>query len=83
MGTKLSKNIQAFSIVFLGISIMVGSWFISQSLKANHNRYEILNGINENKTVFDKQTGDYWEQYDNGWRKYRTFSNPTKLDIAK
>jgi len=59
VGINLSKNLLAFSIAFLGICIVLGSWFISQSLKSNQNRYEIISGINDNKTVFDKQTGDY------------------------
>lgn len=83
MGINLSKNLLAFSIAFLGICIVLGSWFISQSLKSNQNRYEIISGINDNKTVFDKQTGDYWQGFDNGWKNYETFSNPTKLELVK
>jgi len=83
VGINLSKNLLAFSIAFLGICIVLGSWFISQSLKSNQNRYEIISGINDNKTVFDKQTGDYWQGFDNGWKKYETFSNPTKLELVK
>ena len=35
-GKLMSKNLQPFAIVFLGIYIVLSSWLISQSLITNH-----------------------------------------------
>jgi len=33
----MNKNLISFSIIFLGLCIVLGSWFISQSLKSFQN----------------------------------------------
>ncbi|MFB7641484.1 hypothetical protein ACFY5J_23645 [Peribacillus butanolivorans] len=73
----MNKNLMAFSIIFLGLSIILGCWFISQSLSfkkddvVEQNRYEfIIMNDNENR-IFDKQTGEYWQSISNNdnWDK--------------
>lgn len=84
----MNKNLQAFSIIFLGVCIIISSWFISEGLKTNNykvveakndNRYEHIMIATDYFRIFDKQTGDYWEKIGGGdWEKYNTpISNPT------
>jgi hypothetical protein len=69
MGVNMSENLMPFSIIFLGISIVIGSWLISQTLKLqckeaiikqdNKFRYELVSPNESNILLFDKQSGDY------------------------
>jgi hypothetical protein len=69
----LSKNIQSFSIVILGLCILLGSWLISQSLRSSQGlkvstqneqfRYEFITPNESNIIIFDKQTGEYWRKF--------------------
>jgi len=78
----MNKNLQAFSIIFLGVCIVIGSWFISVGLKANNsevierqneNRYELIMIATDYFRIVDKQTGDYWEQIGGSdWKKFNT-----------
>lgn len=78
----MNKNLQAFSIIFLGVCFVIGSWFISEGLKAsnreivetqNENRYELIVIATDYFRMLDQQTGDYWEQIGGGdWRKFDT-----------
>ncbi|MFJ7826587.1 hypothetical protein [Psychrobacillus sp. NPDC096623] len=87
----MNKNLQAFSIIFLGVSIVISSWFISEALKTNNNesvesqnekvqnenRYEHIMIATDYFRIFDKQTGDYWEQIGGGeWKKNTSILNP-------
>jgi hypothetical protein len=72
----MSKHLQSLSIMFLGLCIVVSSWFISQSLKSNQvksdntqnqhsetqDRYEFITIASDYFIIFDKQTGEYWSQ---------------------
>lgn len=78
----MNKNLQAFSIIFLGVCFVIGSWFISEGLKAsnreivetqNENRYELIVIATDYFRMLDQQTGEYWEQIGGGdWRKFDT-----------
>lgn len=78
----MNKNLQAFSIIFLGVCFVIGSWFISEGLKAsnreivetqNENRYELIVIATDYFRMLDQQTGEYWEQIGCGdWRKFDT-----------
>ncbi|MBA9026077.1 MULTISPECIES: hypothetical protein [Bacillaceae] len=68
------KYLHSFSIIFFGICVLLGSWFISQSLKSNQDkqekiskgeqyRYELLSPNENNLIIFDKQSGDYWRKF--------------------
>ncbi|WP_232696108.1 hypothetical protein [Brevibacillus daliensis] len=69
----MNKNLQSFSIIFLGICILLSSWFISQSLRSTNQqvnstsneqfRYEFISPNESNIIIFDKQTGEYWRKY--------------------
>jgi len=70
----MSKNLQAFSIIFLGVCILLGCWFISQALNSNLQnqdnttseekfRYELISLNESNIIIFDKQSGQYWRKY--------------------
>ncbi|MGX2961141.1 hypothetical protein JNUCC23_17935 [Peribacillus sp. JNUCC 23] len=67
----MNKYLQSFSMIFFGICVLVGSWFISQSLKSNQEkiskeepyRYELLSPNEHNLIIFDKQSGDYWRKF--------------------
>ena len=70
-GVHMNKNIMSFSVIFLGLCIVVSSWIISQSLKSkqkeivNQNdqyRYEIISSQN-NIILFDKQSGESWRKF--------------------
>ncbi|MBK5243172.1 hypothetical protein [Clostridium sp.] len=90
----MKKNLQAFSIAFLGFCIVLSSWFISESLKTNNNdeaklpqliqnsnRYEFIPISGNYDVIFDKQTGDYWGNLNGGegdWKKNTPISNQTK-----
>lgn len=53
------------STVFVGFCIIIGSWFISNSLdnkKVDKNRYELISVNEQNIIIFDKQTGSYWQK---------------------
>jgi len=73
MGVLMSKNLMPFSIIFLGICIVLGSWLISHSLKLQSKedkikpddkfRYELVSPNNSNIILFDKQSGDYWRKF--------------------
>ncbi len=80
MGVFMSKNLMAFSIIFLGLCIVLGSWFISQSLRfkkdnvikiqQEQNRYEYIKTSDDYDMIFDKQTGDYWGNLQGKWEKH-------------
>ncbi|MEK5147336.1 hypothetical protein SAMN05421670_0458 [Psychrobacillus psychrotolerans] len=89
----MNKSLQAFSIIFLGICIVISSWFISEALKTNNseivesqnekvqneNRYEHIMIVTDYFRIFDKQTGEYWEQIGGGdWEKNTPILNPNK-----
>jgi hypothetical protein len=75
----LSKIFQFLSVIFLGICLLLSSWFISQSLETKQvedvetpnkqaltqevqNRYEFILVKDDHYIIFDKQTGEYWQQ---------------------
>ena len=85
----MSKNVQSFSIVFLGICIVLGSWLISQSLTTNQvdreatendqNRYDFITIVDDYFVIFDKQTGQYWMKIgSNEWEKQRSFNDQSE-----
>lgn len=85
-GDLMSKNLQAFSIVFLGICIVLGSWIISQSLTTNNveneetqneqNKYDFVTIASDYFIIFDKQKGEYWMKIgDSDWEKQQSFSD--------
>ena len=69
----MRKNFQSFSIIILGVCILLGSWLISNSLSSNQGkvvrtqeeqfRYEFLTPNESNIIIFDKQTGEYWRKF--------------------
>ena len=67
----MNKHIMSFSIIFLGICILLGSWFISQSVKIEQVdakkevqfRYELISPNESNLIIFDKQNGEYWRKF--------------------
>src|SRR4051794_32868759 len=69
-GKIMRKYLQTFSIVFLGICIVFGSWLISQSLITNHeeietteteqSKYEFVTIASDYFIIFDNQKGEYW-----------------------
>ncbi len=67
----MNKHLTSFSIIFLGICIFLGSWFISQSLKSERViktqeeqfRYELISPNDTNIIIFDKQSGEYWRKF--------------------
>ncbi|WP_430786922.1 hypothetical protein VBD025_15095 [Virgibacillus flavescens] len=68
----MSKNLQFISIIFLGVCILLGSWFMSQSLdrgselsptSGDQYRYEFISANEQNVIIFDKKTGNYWRKY--------------------
>ena len=77
----MDKHIMSFSIIFLGLCILLGSWFISQSIEPEQvfvttegdSRYELVSLDDSNLILFDKQSGEYWRksiQPDEGpWEK--------------
>lgn len=74
----MSKNLQFLSVIFLGICLLLSSWFISQSLETKkvdvetpskqasgqgiQNRYEFITIASDYFIIFDKETGDYWDK---------------------
>ncbi len=72
----MNKNLLAFSIIFLGICIVLSSWLISNGL-GKQNRYEFIKESG-NYMIFDKKNGDYWtNSQDMGWEKH-PFVSPEK-----
>ena len=84
----LKKNLFAFSIIFLGLCMVLSSWFISQSLKTNRNDETKLSQQEQNSNrceyiqvsgnyyiIFDRQTGNYWGNLNGEWKE-------TKLPIS-
>lgn len=67
----MNKHLMSFSIIFLGLCILLGSWFIAQSLKSEQvnktdkelSRYELISPNDHNIIIFDKQSGEYWRKY--------------------
>jgi hypothetical protein len=68
----VEKNIfQYFSIIFLGICIILGAWIISRSLYSSQSdsipeecfRYDLISVNDNNIIIFDKQSGEYWRKY--------------------
>lgn len=67
----MNKHIMSFSIIFLGICILLGSWFISQSLHSKQEdaakeaqfRYELISANESNLIIFDKKSGEYWQKF--------------------
>ena len=88
----MEKNIfQHFSIIFLGICIIIGAWIISRSLYSSQSdsiseeylRYELISVNDNNIIIFDKHSGEYWRKYiesDEGpteWEKQEFPINPS------
>ena len=79
----MNKHLVSFSIIFLGICILLSSWFISQPLKSEQVdttkeapfRYELISPNDSNLILFDKQSGEYWQKFiepnggPNDWEK--------------
>ena len=78
----MKKNLCAFSIVFLGLCMVLSSWFISQSLKTNRNdetkslqqvqnsnRYEYVQVAGNYYIILDRQTGNYWGNLNGEWKE--------------
>lgn len=67
----MNKHLMSVSIIFLGICILLGSFFISQSLKSEsinktldeQFRYELISPNDSNIIIFDKKNGEYWRKY--------------------
>lgn len=67
----MNKNLLSFSIIFLGICLLLGSWLISQSLKSEEVnttqveqfRYELISPNDSNIIIFDKKSGEYWRKF--------------------
>ena len=67
----MNKPFVSFSIIFLGICILLSSWFISQSLKSEQVdetseaefRYELIPANDNNLIIFDKENGEYWRKF--------------------
>jgi len=75
----MNKHLMSVSIIVLGLCILLGSWFISQSLKSEQVnnkqeeqvnimqeeqfRYELISPNDSNIIIFDKQSGEYWRKY--------------------
>lgn len=50
----MNKNLQAFSIIFLGVCIVISSWFISEALKTNNSEvFESQNEKVQNENRFE------------------------------
>ena len=82
----MNKNFIPFSIVFLGICIVLGSWLISQSFvpqqeiieetEKEQTRYDFITIASDYFIIFDKQKGEYWMKIgDSDWEKQDSFSN--------
>ena len=79
----MNKKFTPFSIVFLGICIVLGSWLISQSLapqqeetENEQSRYDFITIANDYFIIFDKQKGEYWMKIgDSDWEKQDSISN--------
>ena len=86
----MNNKLLAFSIIFVGVCIVISSWFISEALKTdyskvvesgsekvqNENRYGHLMIASDYFRIFDKRTGDYWEKIGGrDWEKYTPLSN--------
>ncbi|MEK4521247.1 hypothetical protein MKX96_06345 [Psychrobacillus sp. FSL W7-1493] len=89
----MNKYLQPFSIIFLGVCMVISAWFISEGLRTNNsevfksenekvqneNRYEHIVIVSDYFRIFDKQTGDYWEQIGGGdWEKNTPILTPNK-----
>ncbi|MFF2878661.1 hypothetical protein ACFVR2_20310 [Gottfriedia sp. NPDC057991] len=89
----MNKNLLPLSIMFLGVCLVISSFFISQSLKFNgdkekiqikqseklklQNRYEFIKITDNHYIIFDRHSGDYWSQ-DNGLDNWiKQKPNPT------
>ena len=67
----MNKPFVSFSIIFLGICILLSSWLISQSLETEQVdetsevefRYELISANDNNLIIFDKETGEYWRKF--------------------
>ena len=67
----MNKHLVSFSIIFLGICILLSSWFISQSLETEQVdetseaefRYELISANDNNLILFDKETGEHWRKF--------------------
>ncbi|MFE4898264.1 hypothetical protein [Peribacillus butanolivorans] len=67
----MNKYLMSFSIIFLGLCLLLGSWFISQSLKSEQVnptqeeqfRFELISPNDSNIIIFDKQSGEYWRKF--------------------
>lgn len=68
----MSKYLQSVSIIFLGLCILLGSWFISRSLDNDSEvslsaeeqyRYEFISANEHNVIIFDKKTGNHWRKF--------------------
>ncbi|MFD4820431.1 hypothetical protein [Peribacillus butanolivorans] len=67
----MNKHLMSFSIIFLGLCLLLGSWFISQSLKSEQVnttqeeqfRYKLISPNDSNIIIFDKQSGEYWRKF--------------------
>lgn len=69
------KNSLSISIIFLGVCILLGSWFIYQSLGSGTQvspiseeseeqyRFDFISANEQNVIIFDKKTGNYWRKF--------------------
>jgi len=81
----MTKNLQAFAIIFLGICILLGSIVLSKAIDNNHvdalqvqseqqvsqGRYEFTVLAHDYYLVFDSHTGEFWKKIDgHEWTKH-------------
>lgn len=67
----MEKYLQAFSIMFLGVCIVVAAWIMSQGLNEesapvesdSEHRYELISPNENNLIIFDHETGEYWRTF--------------------
>ncbi len=74
----MTKNLQAFAIIFLGICILLSSIVLSKAIDNNQvetmqvqseqqdsqGRYEFITLASDYYVVFDTHTGDFWKKID-------------------
>ncbi|WP_223587546.1 hypothetical protein [Neobacillus bataviensis] len=67
----MNKSLMSFSVIFLGLCVVLSAWIISQSLKSKQKelvnqsdkfRYELISSQN-NIILFDKQSGESWRKF--------------------
>lgn len=83
----MTKNLQTFAIIFLGICILLSSIVLAKSIDNNNvdalqvqseqqvsqGRYEFTALSHDYYLVFDSYTGEFWKKVDgNEWTKYES-----------